>query len=483
MNKLPGSLQEDLLALMAYSMRGSIVAGMADPVLFEGDYRTIFERAQQYWRRWSRPPGDAHLPDLLHDILDDPHNRKAATFRRIITNISNLAQHLNEEYVVERLRKFARTQKLKSVVLEAAEIINAKQELGIEDVENILWRMLRARELNFDPGIRLIDMDQLLALVDRQQHEMTLGIQQFSARGIVPTRGTLMMLLAPPGSGKSWFAVHVGKHAINQRKRVLHITLEVSDRDVVQRYYQSLFSAVKRDAGSVDAHGFDVRNNKLQGISSYQISPEFAFDSPDIREELSTRIEQFGTRMQNIIIKQFPSNSLTVPALEAYLDNLDSVERFVPDLLVVDAPYLMKLSGNKSEYRHSLGQTILDLRRIAGERNIAVVGTHQVSRGGQKAKHVSRVHVAEDWSIIMTADFILTLSATPQEMKLGLARLFVDKGRSEEDKFGVFITQNFKTGQFVLDSVFMPSNYMEFVESLAGEDDVEDETDEDGNTD
>ena len=49
-------------------------------------------------------------------------------------------------------------------------------------------------------------------------------------------------------------------------------------------------------------------------------------------------------------------------------------------------------------------------------------------------------HAAEDYSKIATADTVLTYSQTAQEKRLGLARVFVDKARTEEDKIEIVVS-------------------------------------------
>ena len=85
--------------------------------------------------------------------------------------------------------------------------------------------------------------------------------------------------------------------------------------------------------------------------------------------------------------------------------------------------------------------------------------------------------MADDWSLIGTADRAITYSATPQEVRHGLARLFVDKARSDKDKFGVLISQNYAFGQFVLDSAPLHDAYWEVLKDV--DDDEEDSSDDD----
>jgi replicative DNA helicase len=100
----------------------------------------------------------------------------------------------------------------------------------------------------------------------------------------------------------------------------------------------------------------------------------------------------------------------------------------------------------------SYGRIIEELRGIGDERNMAIEVPHQANRGGESAKIIQAHHAAEDISIVATADLVLTYNATAEEKRKGLARLFVSNARNDEDRFTIFITQNYGTGQFVLQS-------------------------------
>jgi hypothetical protein len=181
-------------------------------------------------------------------------------------------------------------------------------------------------------------------------------------------------------------------------------------------------------------------------------------DDPHIRKKLERRIDRWSTRLlDNIIIKEFPSGHLTVLQLRVYLDNLETSEKFVPDLLIVDYPDLLKL--DKDNYRLDLDEAFKELRGLAVSRNIALAAVSQSHRSAAKAKQVGVENVAEAYSKIAHSDVVLTYTQTPAENKLGLARLHVAAGRNDKDKFTVVISQAYNTGQFIVDSSLMKGTY------------------------
>lgn len=456
-----GTLQENLLTLLCHSDdHGKAVASLVDPALFEGDYRIIAERAVDYWGKYSKAPR-AHAADLVADILDDPRDRRAPTFRNILFEMLRLSEEINPSHVLERLRTFTRAQRFKALVLQSAERFEAQEELALPEIEEMWADLLRARDATFDPGLTLNDVEHFVQYFESKQVEFTIGIEELDSRGIVPYRGAVLLFLAATGLGKSWFFIHIAKRAIMQRKKVLYITLEMSAEEVQQRCYQSFFGAATRPLAG--GEGFRIPTlekdeyKKLAGIGEDTIVPEFTLRTENLLDELSVRRDLMRGKFANLMIKRFPTRGLTVGQLRGYLDAMESTTGFVPDVLILD--YIGIMRTDAKDHRISLGRTFEDFRGLCVERNLAGLTAQQISREGAKAKRAGKVNVSEDWSLIGTSDICITLSATQAEQRFGFACLHVDKARSERDQSSVLITQNYATGQFVLDSAPLDNRY------------------------
>jgi len=482
-DRLNATLQENLITLLCHSdQQGGIVARLVDPNLFEGDIRVIAERAIEYWRVHKEAPR-FHTPDLVADIINDPTNRKRRTYERLLTSMAELAPNVNAKYVLDQLKNFVQLQKTKSAILTSAEKINAKQHMALSEVAEIWNELLRARDVNFDVGIRLDDYEKLLAYLAERETEVDTGIKELDKKSATPARGTAYILLGPPGRGKSWFLIMIGKRALLRRKKVLHLSLELSAEQIMQRYYQALFFVSKHASEEVyltemKKHGFE-----LDGLSSRPTVPNFSFDHPELATELDVRISPMSARYHNCVIKRFPPRQLTANGLRAYLDNLEVTEGFIPDMLILD--YIGVMKTDERNHRISLGRLFEEFRAVTIERNIAGVTAHQVSKKAVTSGTTAATHVAEDWSIIGTADVVLSYSCTDSEFNAGLGRLYVSKNRDELDRFGVVLTQNYACGQFVLESAPLSAKYEEIRDDFIKDDDdhtksgSDDEDDED----
>lgn len=490
-NQFPEAQQQNLITLLCWSnQHGQLVANLAEPGWFDGDYRDIALAATDYWRRYGAPPKE-HTADLFAHRLES-NDRRANSLRRCLMSMTQLQEQINAEYVINQIQNFARRQSLKDAVLRAAQVLNNDQA-PVEDAEAALNDVLKARHIQFDPGVRLDDdLDAFLDYLARRRNEFMTGIEPLDQAGIVPVRQGIVILVGGKGRGKSWFLTTVGKNALMFRKRVLHITLEMEAPEVRQRYYQALWAVPKH---AVKGNRIDVprirygrepnRNTDVRPVNGFQtesVPVDFSFRSSALRHELETRILALGGKVENLVIKRFPNGQLTPEMLEAYLDTLDQTQHFQPDMLLLDYPRLMKQNNrNAKDRRISIGQNVETLRAMAIEHNFALVAVDQLNRRGNEKGEARSTDIGEDISQIFTADGVLTLSSTEAERRMGLARIFVDHYRGERDQFGVLMTQAYDIGQFALEAVRMPDNYFnELAPGLSqGEANDEDEVEED----
>ncbi len=452
-----GSLQENLLTVLAFDPeRAPIVRAVVDPELFGGPYRLLAARIYGYLDTFKKPPGE-HLPDLLSDKLEGKA-AEAGYYAEIIESLHASREHINPEYVMASLETFVKRQSMRSIAVDLQKALQRDTEEGLEEAERLIAGANHVSLKVFDPGTRLSDKKRALEFLDIGDDSFPTGIKELDDRGFGPVRKELWLFIGNAKAGKSWALGQLAKSALRHRYRVVHITLEMSEKRTSQRYFQSLFAMAKRkDEFEVTRFQRDSLN-RISGFDSVKSKPALSMDDPHIRKKLERRIDRWSARvLDNIIVKEFPTGHLTVLQLRAYLDNLEASEKFVPGLLIVDYPDLMKL--DKDNYRLALDETFKELRGLAKQRNLALAVVSQSHRSAAKSKQVGVENVAEAYSKIAHSDVVITYTQTPAENKLGLARLHVAAGRNDKDRFTIVISQAYNTGQFVVDSSLMKGTY------------------------
>jgi predicted nucleic acid-binding protein len=450
---LGGSLEDNTLTALVWNERlAPQIALKAEARDFSTDtFRRIATAALDFLERHHRP-ARAHIGDILeHDIRRGVNGR---FMLEVINEMERLAPLLNEEHVIGELDKFLEIQKLTKAVNQASDLLlNGDLEQARE--------ILRAPQLlpRDKPGTWLSDTAGWFSFMRKEgdKDRFSTGIDVLDERGIRPARGELFVLLAASGRGKSWFLVNAGKHNVANRKNVLHLTLENTLDMTLQRYTQCLLSLTQDESKSVSVTIF-IRPEDGYGSSATK------HDNPQVEslhsigiDELKERIAPFQQRGK-LLVKHFPSGLLTYGQLVAYLDSLELVHDFKPDLVILD--YLTLMDVSTRDLRVNLGKLTQNLRGLASLRDFALLTVAQGNRLSKDARLVTSNHIAEDWSIVATSDTFITYSQTIDEKNKGVARILVDKSRKSGDKWLASITQAYDMGQFCLDSEYM-NKYLE----------------------
>ena len=455
--RLTGATQENLLTLLCFDDKHCRIARASiTPQMFESSvFREIAGHAIDFIDKYGTAIKE-HLPDHLEHILTGEDARKARTYNLLLNSLFENRDSINPEFIIGQLHKFVRQQNLKSGVIEAVEHLEAG---NIDAAEMAIDKARKAQAVAFEAGFNLSDPNAVVGLLDQlEEPGFDLGIKELDEMGVIPRRKELLLFIAPRGRGKSWFCTHTAKMGIVQRWSTVVVTLEMSEKRYAARFLQSFFSIAKRAAEVKVAEFVLDKSGGLMDIVHRTIE-RLSFKDDDITEVLTRKVRREFRKRKPLVVKQFPTGSLTIEMLEAYLENLEQHSGFSPDCLIVDYPDLMKHDAKNK--RIELGQLLERLRGIAVSRNCAVVAVSQGNRESEKAITVTGDMAAEDISKLATADVCITYSQTRSEKKLGLARLLVEKSRNDRDKFSVLITQAYEIGQFCLDSMMLHEDYWE----------------------
>lgn len=460
--KLSQGVQECLLALLLWDEEANPrVRLLVKPTQFDPLFRDVAEAACDYYDAQGEVAGD-HTVDLFEAIVArDPDLERQ--FASISDAVERAHESVNSEYILGKAAAFARHQRLKVGIRRAIEAIGPETPEAVDEAAGLLRECLEDSDAAQDPGIFLADTSKSLHFLDLRDQAFPTGIPAIDRRNLGPTPKRLHLFGAPSGTGKSWWLVHLAKHALLARKRVLYVSLELDQDEVIQRLWQC-FGAITKRQVDVHVNRFERdEDGRYLGLEEDTLDDRPSMEDDDIEAHLVDRAVRLA-KSPGVLVKDFPTGSLTVRELELYLDYVESAEGFIPELLCLDYPDLMKIEGGPG-YRHSVGQLYHELRGLAMKRGLAIAVVTQLNREALKTSHVATaLHVAEASEKFNTADFVLTMVQTQEEHDLGLARLFQAKGRGDKDRFTVVISQAYAIGQFCMDSIGMVSSYWDDVE-------------------
>lgn len=472
-DRLTSSLQVSVLAALCFDQgHGAAIATQVRAEHFDQAWRDFAARVLRYRKEYGKPPGH-DTSDIAEQVAVGGKSRSLLR-DHLLPELFAESESLNAAYAAKRVTDFVRRQVLKAALVEAGDkFATPDQENLIGDVEAILRRSLAIKHSTYKAGTFLNDPNAF-RYIDTRDDVIPLGIPELDRLGIGLIAKQVILYIGPKGSGKTWFCIHCGKQALLQGLKVVHYSHEMGEEEVIPRYYQAIFAASRTsEPYPKSVLEFDELG-RLSGFKTrWKVKPRLAFSDPGTRKLLRNKMKTFGTRFGGLVVKEFPTGLATVSDITNHLDYLQEVEGFVPNIMIVDYPKLLK--ADRNNIRVDIGRNVEELRGICVQRNLAGVFPHQGTRQTIGAKRVKSSQAGEDISVVQTADTVLAFSRTEEEERRNLGRLSVEHVRKARGGEVILLSQSYDTGQYVLSSASMQKAYWERMREVTGDDEVDDE--------
>jgi len=327
---------------------------------------------------------------------------KQPDYEKTINNLVN-ADLSDASYVKDKIVAFGRKQALTEAILKSVDDLKKAEDFSI--IEN---RIKEANQVGQDIGdfgtFYFEDVEERLKAYDvRDTEKIPTGIDlldKVMAGGL--GLGELGIVIAPPGTGKTLSLVNIGANAIIHGKNVAHFSLEMNETRVTQRYDMTFtdkdFNYIKENQSSV-----------AKALS------------------LLSRV-----RKGQLVVKSYPTRTCSIDMIKSYLSKLKLARGFVPDVIIIDYPDLLRPTNNYKERRTELEILYEEIRGLGQELNCAVWGASQTNRGALEKKVVTIADLAESFGKAAVADFMIAISQTKEEKKNNELRYYVAKSRNGE---------------------------------------------------
>ena len=227
--------------------------------------------------------------------------------------------------------------------------------------------------------------------------------------------------IGPPKSGKTWWLMTVAVQAALQGKHVLYVSLEMSEKQVVRRFWQML-TGTTRYGEEVPWAVFKYDDNGVAHIEDYVWTPPRVDASVEAIEK-AQRGFRMMSRGGHLELRTFATGTLSVRGLEAELKDMEVYEGFVPEVICVDYADIMDLGPGNDE-REKINRTWKALRGLASSRKCMVATVSQTGRatvGGEQ--DAAENQISEDIRKVAHVTKMITINHTPTEKKRGITRL------------------------------------------------------------
>lgn len=217
--------------------------------------------------------------------------------------------------------------------------------------------------------------------------------------------GKTGIIIGFTGRGKSQVLLNFGANAMKVGRRVLHITMENSKEETMQRYDACLF----------DENFWDLQLDAGKNAAVQSRIPEFLKNHP--------------TAQLTIIFR--PSLSLTVPQLKALIKRKFQNKLF-PELIIVDYADLLLPTKYYDNSYNDYGLIYAQLVSMAQEFNVPLWTASQANRRGGKAALCDLDHTSDSIKKAFVADVVYAITQSDDDKLHYLLFLYSCKMRNHD---------------------------------------------------
>ena len=397
------SFQSKIIAsLMSDIKFVQTISDILQPDMFDSDSnKWLVKTIRKYYYEYKKQPTLEVIKYKIDEIDNDV--LKSGVVEKLRDVWKNI-ESTDLEFVQSETLDFCKNQTLKNAILESVDMLENKNYDGIKSIIDDAMKAGTERDLGHDyiPSLEM-RLEESARITVKTPWDV---INDITDGGLGP--GELGVVVAPAGIGKSWTLQALGSEVVRQGITVVHYSLELNENYVGLRY-DSIFS------------GVTTANIKYH------------------KEEVQKQISKLPGKL---LIKYFPTKAASVQTLGAHLKQIE-LSGVNIDMVIVDYADILMPTGFFKEKRHAIGNIYEDLRGLAGELEIPIWTASQANRSALEEDVIGADKVAEDYSKVMTADFVMSMSRKVEDKIANTGRFHVIKNRFGVD--GITFPANINT--------------------------------------
>ena len=379
-------------------------------------HSNFFLSIKKYYEDYHDIPKDLHLLECIKDFKGS--NEDLSDYddelHRINTMDASCIGHT--EFFLDLIEKFAQKAAMKEAITNSISLLKDDRMGDIE----VLVREALSINRNVDLGQAYFSdvMERFeRSLQENSGNRFPLVLDTLSAEldGGLSAK-ELAMVVAPPGVGKSLYLVNQGVQALMQNKKVLYISLEMSEDKIAQRF-----------------------DSVMTLIPQKKLKQSLGL--------LQKRLGIFNDKFPKgqLMIKEFPTGLASINDVRSLLVQLHNYEDFIPDVILVDYLELLRPTREGLAEYQAQQRISEELRGIAVESNVLVWTATQTNRQGRAVKLITDSELADAYGKIRTCDYAISLNQSEEEFDDGQMRCYVMKSRNGKQRFVVPLSIDYST--------------------------------------
>ena len=330
--------------------------------------------------------------------LSDEDLKKS--FKTVLESVRDIDKNFNKDELYANTQTFLKERHVFNALLEAADKLDSKSL----DTYKLLQKIEKAVsiDLSSSTGLNLLEeVDRFIQELNVDEPTISSGwswLDNKLSGGFLENGRALYVFMGETNVGKSIFLGNIATNIALKGKKVLLITLEMSE----VMYSKRLVSSITK-----------IPMGELK--SQQQTLKQLLLETKDSNKNAA------------VLIKEFPPSSITPGHLCSFVKKLKQAG-FSPDAIVLD--YLNLLSAPYGDNSYERVKVISEkVRALSYEFNCPIISATQINRTGYGVDEPGLETISESTGLAATADAIFSIWQKDEDKELGIVNLGIVKNR------------------------------------------------------
>lgn len=342
-----------------------------------------------------------HILPTLTEIGINTSEKEKEKIREVFKEFKKIDSKLDPQELLLNTEKFLKEKAVRNAIERTLESCDENKGYDPEGVSEEFSKACGISLIS-DIGLKYFeDIDKFCSHLIRPNNKISTGFKWLDKNldgGWQAEGRALYVFSGAANVGKSIFLGNVAIAGLKQGKNVLLITLEMPEMMYASR---------------TTANITQIQMNDLK------------FKTSEFVQKVKDFQANFGSQL---VIKEFPTKTLTVNQLTAYTQKLIRTG-FKPDMVVVD--YLNLISkGSSSSGTYDEVKAITEyLRAYTYIFQIPVITATQLNRSGYNKDDPGMENTSDSIGVAFTADVMCSIWAMKEERDMNIVHLSMQKNR------------------------------------------------------
>ena len=356
--------------------------------------KEVFKLLKKYYTEYKERPSEVALVTMVKDV---PNAELRKTIVESLKEVSKTELNSNTQFMCDETVKFVKDAiYYKGLELGADGLMN-KDDSKMKKAQAMFEEMSKV-QIDSNLGLDFDDIQTQLEYYSKREFGIKTQHKSINKRlgsGFLP--GTLNVILAAQGVGKSLLMCDLISGMLQNSKNVLMVSLEMSENEMLKRIHANVF-----DIGINTFRDLAKTENEIKQLDRPETTKDMIMNAYQ-------KFKMSGT-CGKFFVKEYPAGSFSALMLADLVDKFRVEKNIKFDCIFIDYLGIMKsdlISANSGLYSYvkSIGE---EVRAQAVKLGVPIISASQLNRTSvNKTEGVDNSAISDSLGTAMTADLMM----------------------------------------------------------------------------